>query len=83
MKRIGILSDTHSYWDDRYLLHFADCDEIWHAGDIGSPLIIDRLAEHCPVRAVCGNIDGREVRLRFGEVARFRVEKCKIGRAHV
>ena len=83
MKRIGILSDTHSYWDDRYLLHFADCDEIWHAGDIGSPLIIDRLAEHCPVRAVCGNIDGREVRLRFGEVARFRVEKCNVMMTHI
>ena len=83
MKRIGILSDTHSYWDDRYLLHFADCDEIWHAGDIGSPLIIDRLAEHCPVRAVCGNIDGREVRLQFGEVARFRVEKCYVMMTHI
>ena len=46
MKRIGILSDTHSCWDDRYLLHFADCDEIWHAGDIGSPLIVERLEEH-------------------------------------
>ncbi|MEE0974856.1 MAG: YfcE family phosphodiesterase, partial [Muribaculaceae bacterium] len=31
MKRIGILSDTHSCWDDRYAVHFADCDEIWHA----------------------------------------------------
>ena len=35
MKRIGILSDTHSTWDDRYAVHFKDCDEIWHAGDIG------------------------------------------------
>ena len=83
MKRIGILSDTHSCWDDRYLLHFADCDEIWHAGDIGSPLIIDRLQEHCPVRAVRGNIDGREIQLRFGEVARFRVEECDVMMTHI
>ena len=83
MKRIGILSDTHSCWDDRYLLHFADCDEIWHAGDIGSPLIIDRLAEHCTVRAVCGNIDGRELRLRFSDVLHFKVEECEVMMTHI
>lgn len=83
MKRIGILSDTHSCWDDKYLIHFAGCDEIWHAGDIGSPLIIDRLAGYCPVRAVCGNIDGRELRLLFGEVLRFKVEECNVLMTHI
>ena len=83
MKRIGILSDTHNCWDDRYLLHFADCDEIWHAGDIGIPLIIDRLADCCPVRAVCGNIDGRELRMRFAEVLRFKVEDCNVLMTHI
>ena len=83
MKRIGILSDTHGWWDDRYLLHFADCDEIWHAGDIGSPLIIDRLEEHCPVRAVCGNVDGRELSLRFDDVLWFRVEECNVLMTHI
>ena len=33
MKKIGILSDTHSYWDEKYLHYFEPCDEIWHAGD--------------------------------------------------
>ena len=83
MKRIGILSDTHSCWDDKYLIHFAGCDEIWHAGDIGSPLIIDRLAGYCPVRAVCGNIDGRELRLRFKELLRFKVEECNVLMTHI
>lgn len=83
MKRIGILSDTHGYWDDRYLLHFADCDEIWHAGDIGTPLIIERLEEHCPVRAVCGNIDGRELNLRFDDVQHFKVEECNVMMTHI
>ena len=27
MRRIGILSDTHGYWDDKYLTYFAECDE--------------------------------------------------------
>lgn len=83
MKRIGILSDTHSCWDDRYLLHFADCDEIWHAGDIGSPLIVERLEEHCQVRAVCGNIDGRELSLRFDDVLHFKVEECNVMMTHI
>jgi putative phosphoesterase len=83
MKRIGILSDTHSCWDDKYLIHFAGCDEIWHAGDIGSSLIIDRLAGYCPVRAVCGNIDGRELRLRFKELLRFKVEECNVLMTHI
>lgn len=83
MKRIGILSDTHSWWDDKYLIHFAGCDEIWHAGDIGTPLIVDRLSAHCPVRAVCGNIDGRDLRLRFGDVLRFKVEECNVLMTHI
>lgn len=48
MKRIGILSDTHGYWDERYARYFADCDEIWHAGDIGDITIVERLEEICP-----------------------------------
>ena len=44
MTHIGLLSDTHGYWDDRYLRYFEPCDEIWHAGDIGSLEVADRLA---------------------------------------
>ena len=58
MKKIGILSDTHGYWDDRYATHFAGCDEIWHAGDIGTDEVLERLNAIAPVRAVAGNIDG-------------------------
>ena len=83
MKRIGLLSDTHSWWDDRYLMHFADCDEIWHAGDIGSELVIKQLEAHCPVRAVCGNIDGQEIRIRFSEVLKFKIEECNVIMTHI
>lgn len=83
MKRIGLLSDTHSWWDDRYLMHFADCDEIWHAGDIGSELVIKQLEAHCPVRAVYGNIDGPEIRNRFSEVLKFQVEECNVIMTHI
>lgn len=83
MKRIGILSDTHSHWDDKYLIHFADCDEIWHAGDIGSEVIIDQLEAFRPVRAVYGNIDGAQMRRRFKETQRFCIEDCEVLIKHI
>ena len=58
MTRIGILSDTHGHWDDRYLKHFEQCDEIWHCGDIGTWEVAEKLAAFRPLRAVYGNIDG-------------------------
>lgn len=84
MKRIGILSDTHSCWDDRYAKHFADCDEIWHAGDIGDTSILQRLEPVSPVvRAVHGNIDGSEVRRLCPEVLEFDVEGVKVWMTHI
>ena len=61
MKKIGILSDTHSYWDEKYLHYFEPCDEIWHAGDIGSLEVAQKLAAFRPLRAVCGNCDGGDL----------------------
>ena len=67
MKRIGVLSDTHGYWDKKYIEYFAECDEIWHAGDIGSMEVAQKLAEFRPLRAVCGNCDGGDLRMLYGE----------------
>ena len=36
MKKISLLSDTHSVLDERFIPHLKNSDEIWHAGDIGS-----------------------------------------------
>ena len=75
MKKIGIISDTHSYWDDKYLHYFEPCDEIWHAGDIGSVEVAERLAAFRPLRAVCGNCDGGDLRLMYPEKLRWRCEE--------
>lgn len=83
MKRIGILSDTHGHWDDRYVQYFKDCDEIWHAGDIGSEKLIDALSAIAPVRAVCGNIDGGMLRRRFKDVEIFTIEGVKVLMTHI
>ena len=84
MKTIGILSETHAYWDDRYALHFAQCDEIWHAGDIGSDELADRLEQIAPVfRAVWGNIDGQTLRRRYNEMEIFETEGVKVVLTHI
>ena len=71
MKKIGIISDTHAYWDDKYLHYFEPCDEIWHAGDIGSLEVAQRLAEFRPLRAVYGNCDGGDLRRMYSEPQLF------------
>lgn len=83
MTRIGLLSDTHGFWDDKYLTYFTDCDEIWHAGDIGSSVIIDKLAEYKKVRAVYGNIDGQDIRSKYPEVNRFTIDGADVLIKHI
>ena len=83
MKKIGLLSDTHSYWDDKYVKYFSECDEIWHAGDIGSVELADKLASIKPLRAVCGNCDGGDLRYMFGLVYRFRCEDIDVLMKHI
>lgn len=83
MTRIGLLSDTHGYWDDRYLKYFESCDEIWHAGDIGSLELAERLAAFRPLRAVYGNIDGQEIRIRYPETMRFTIDGADVLIKHI
>jgi putative phosphoesterase len=64
--RIGLMSDTHGFLDDAIFKYFAECDEIWHAGDFG-PNVLDRLEAFKPLRAVYGNIDGPDIRGRVAE----------------
>lgn len=84
MKQIGILSDTHSCWDDRFAKHFASCDEIWHAGDIGDLDTLMRLEAVAPVvRAVRGNIDHGPILRRCPEIERFVTEGVKVFMTHI
>ena len=81
--KIGLLSDTHSWWDKKYLEYFSGCDEIWHAGDIGSSEIVTKLKAICPLRAVYGNIDGTEIRQEFPCINHFQVEGVKVMMTHI
>lgn len=83
MKRIGLLSDTHAYWDERYTKYFEDCDEIWHAGDIGSLEVAQKLAAIKPLRAVYGNIDGQDIRKVYPQINRFTIEGTEVLIKHI
>lgn len=83
MKRIGLLSDTHSFLDEKLLTYFSVVDEIWHAGDIGELSVIDQLESLKPVRAVWGNIDGTEARQRYPEHQRFALEGLDVWITHI
>jgi putative phosphoesterase len=62
MKRIGLISDTHDYLGADVCSYLSDVDEIWHAGDIGSLAVLDKIREMKPCRVVYGNIDGATLR---------------------
>ncbi len=83
MKRIGLLSDTHSFLDEKILEYFAECNEIWHAGDIGSLEVADQLGAFKPFRAVYGNIDGGEIRQRYPLNLRFTCEEVDVFMTHI
>ena len=78
MKKIGIISDTHGFWDEAFRRYFYECDEIWHAGDIGNLNITDKLEEIAPLKAVFGNIDNNEIRQEFQEDEIFNYGNQKI-----
>ena len=54
---IGVISDTHGLLRPEAAKRLAGCDAILHAGDIGSPEILDALSRIAPVYAVRGNAD--------------------------
>lgn len=81
--KIGLLSDTHSYLDPKVLNYFKDCDEIWHAGDIGDRAVVDELEKIKPLRAVFGNIDDQDMQVRYPEDLWFECEGLTVWMTHI
>lgn len=81
--KIGLLSDTHGHLDDRFFRFFKDCDELWHAGDIGTPDIADRLMAFKPCLFVYGNIDGNNIRNFCPQDLLFEREGLRIFMTHI
>lgn len=83
MTKILLLSDTHSYLDERILEHAHQADEIWHCGDFGSMEIAEALENIKPLRGVYGNVDDARLRCKFPEVNRFMCEEMEILMIHI
>jgi putative phosphoesterase len=83
MTRIGLLSDTHSFLDERVFEHFAECDEIWHAGDFGTMELVDKLKQFKPLRGVYGNIDNAKIRAEMPLDLRFESDGVPIFMTHI
>jgi len=83
MKRILLLSDTHSYIDDRILDYAKDADEVWHCGDFGNMNVIEELEKIKPIRGVYGNIDEAKIRTIFPEVLSFKCEDVDVLMIHI
>lgn len=83
MKKIGLISDTHSYLDDAVFKYFDDRDEIWHAGDFGTLELADKLSAFKPLKGVYGNIDGKDIREVYPEHLRFNCEDVDVWMTHI
>ena len=83
MKKILLLSDTHSHIDDTILKYVAQADEVWHAGDIGDLSVTDAIKKVTPLRAVYGNIDDAQARLEFPLHERFLCEGVSVWMTHI
>ena len=61
--RLGIVSDTHGYFDPQLSRLLLGVEEILHAGDVGSASVLDDLRTLAPVHAVQGNVDSAALEL--------------------
>lgn len=84
MTRIGLLSDSHGFLDSGLITIMEQCDEIWHAGDVGSMKVYHELLQlNKPVKGVYGNIDGSELRTHLSLDQFWQVEGKKIFMTHI
>jgi len=83
MTKIGLLSDTHAFLHPKIFDFFKDCHQIWHAGDIGSISVAERLNDFKPLTAVYGNIDNQLLRTIYPEKQLFFCEDVKVFMTHI
>lgn len=81
--KILLLSDTHSYIDEKILKYAAEADEVWHAGDIGDLKVTDELSKVSKLRAVYGNIDATDIRREFPLNNRFMIDGIDVWITHI
>lgn len=80
--KIGLISDTHGFLDPKVFEYFAECDEIWHAGDAGDD-VLSPLEAFKPLRFVFGNIDTVAIQKKYPENLWFTCEQLTILITHI
>ena len=80
--RYGLVADTHGAFHPGIPDVFASVAEILHAGDVGSPAVLDQLEALAPVIAVQGNMDGAPALARLPERCVLEREGCRIVLLH-
>jgi len=83
LMKIGLLSDTHSYLDPKIFEHFKNCDEVWHAGDIGEQSLAIELESFKPLKAVFGNIDDKSLQVKYPEDLFMEYEGINFWMTHI
>ena len=83
MKKVLVISDTHSYIDDRIIKYASEADYVIHAGDVGSFDVIQKLKSVSKLLFVYGNIDGNEIRLESNKFEFFKLNDLKILLTHI
>ena len=83
MKKVLVISDTHSYIDDRIIKYASEADYVIHAGDIGSFDVIRKLKSVSKLLFVYGNIDGNEIRSESNKFEFFKINELKILLTHI
>ena len=81
--RIGLISDTHGFLDESLFKYFLQCDEVWHAGDVGTLEVLEHLRQFKPIRGVYGNIDGPEIRAQLAEDLHWECEGLRVYMTHI
>jgi putative phosphoesterase len=83
MKKILLLSDTHSLIDEQILKYVKLADEVWHAGDIGTIEVTDAIKKLKPLKGVYGNIDNSVIRSEFPLDQKFETEGVSVWMTHI
>ncbi|AEL24207.1 metallophosphoesterase family protein [Cyclobacterium marinum] len=83
MVKIALISDTHSSLPENAIQSLEEVDEIWHAGDVGDPMILEKLPKKPLLRAVFGNIDDQHLKRELPEEVLFESGGVKVFMIHI
>ncbi len=83
MTIVGLISDTHGLLRPQAARALTGADQIVHAGDVGSPEILDELRKIAPLTAVRGNVDAGNWALSMPAGAVLSIEGYNIHVLHI